>query len=152
MPSLPLIAIYTDCCLVIVESQNWLAKSTLYAFSRYKTENCLYYDLSGGLWRLALDSAKYSPSPLSRLISVFYNPSFQVKLHWQYMGHFTLEDLKERIFYCIDHDDDVLTQFIGSKTLKSKLAQCNTFDQVIRVLNDCVFKPNLDLIGERPRY
>jgi hypothetical protein len=146
MPTLPIIAIYTDYCIDIIYSFSLLEASTLYAFSRLEKDNCIYFDRNGDLWKMSAHSKKYDSTPFIRFISVFYKPSIEISIRWYHQGNFSVEQLKENINDCIDKDDDVLTQFINSETLKLKIYKSSSFDEVTNVLNNYVFKPDFEKI------
>jgi hypothetical protein len=126
-----------------------LDQTTLYGYIRHTADEGIYYDKDGFKWTSAIYSRKFKPSFLTKLLAnTFYNPTIKVERTWTKIGRYELSELKEEVNHCIDLDDDVLTQFIGASELKLKVKQSNSFEELVWLLFDYVFKPNPKVTGE----
>jgi hypothetical protein len=68
------------------------------------------------------------------LANTVYNPRFEVELHWERIGQYPLEELKDLVCSLADKDDDILTQFIDRARIRKAVSACASFDELARVL------------------
>ena len=59
-----------------------------------------------------------------------------------------MERLKDHIRFCIDQDDDIITQFVEADNLKGKLDECGSFQDIIDMLYKYVYSPDEEKIYE----
>ena len=148
-PTFPIISIYLERGLEILNTQDPLDQITLNGLVKFDSNDCLYYDQLGIEWKSEIVSSNQKITFLSKLLAKsLYNPLVAIKRSWIQNGNCTLQDLVKKINYCIDNDDDVLTQFVDADNLKSKVDMCEDFDSLVKTLTDLIFKPNLQLIDE----
>ena len=148
-PPLPIVTIYREKGIDILNGEYPLDQTTLYGYIKHNADEAIYFDKDGVKWTLAIYSRKFKPSFLTKLLAnTFYNPTIKVERTWTKIGRYELSELIEKVNHCIDLDDDVLTQFIDASQLKLKVKQSNSFEELVRLLFDYVFKPNQEVIGE----
>jgi hypothetical protein len=148
-PPLPIVTIYREKGIDILNGEYPLDQTTLYGYIRHNSDKAIYYDKDGFKWTSEIYSQKFQPSFLTKLLArTFYNPIIKVERTWTKIGRYTLPELIEKVNHCIDLDDDLLTQFIGASELKLKVKQSKSFEELVKLLFDYVFKPNHGVIGE----
>jgi hypothetical protein len=148
-PSFPIVTIYHENSIDILNGEYPLNQTTLYGYIKYKSDKYIYYDKDGFKWESSINSQKYKPTLLIKLLAnTFYNPTIKVERNWTKVGGYELSELIEKGNQCIDLDHDVLTQFIDASDLKAKVSNSQTFEDVVTTLFDYVFKPNPTLIRE----
>ena len=148
-PPLPIVTINHKNALDILNGDYPLDQTTLYGYIKHKDNNCVYYDKDGNKWTSSFYSRKYKPTLLTRMLAnTFYNPIIRIERTWTNIGRYELAELIETVNQVIDLDDDVLTQFTDGSTLKRKVSQADSFDKLVQLLLDYVFKPNPNVIEE----
>lgn len=148
-PPFPIVTIYRENAIDILNGEHALNQTTLYGYIKHESDKNIYYDKDGMQWTSSIYSQKYKPTLLTKLLaSTFYNPTIKVERTWAQIGRYELPELIKQVIHCMDLDDDVLTQFIGASELKLKVSQSNSFEELVRLLFDYVFKPNQEVIGE----
>ena len=148
-PTLPIVTIYREKGIDILGDEYPLDQTTLYGYIKHESDESIYYDKGGFKWTSTINSQKYKPSLLTKLLAnTFYNPTIKVERTWSKIGRYELSELIEKINRCIDLDDDVLTQFIEASKLKAKVSKSDSFERLVELLFDYVFKPNPKVIGE----
>ena len=112
-PPFPIVTIYRDNAIDILNGEYPLNQTTLYAYIKHESDRSRYYDKDGFIWTSSIYSQKYKPTLLTKLLAnTFYNPTIKVDRTWIKIGRYELSELKEKINHCIDLDADILTQFI----------------------------------------
>lgn len=141
-PEFPLISIYKDRALFIYNSDKKFRRITTYTFLRQNPDEKKLYDKNGNIWTFAFVNANIKDNSLTRfLANTVYNPGINVDLDWKLIGKHNIVSLKQDLFNAIDKDnDDIITQFEESETIKSELSSCDTFQQIIDTLIKLVFK------------
>jgi hypothetical protein len=146
IPSLPLISIYKD-FPNIIDANYPLNKSTLLGVLKKSSDKTLYFDKEGKVWSSTILSEGYKPTLIDKLLAyTFYNPLLDIKRSWVQLRDYDLQELKERICYCIDKDDDILTQFIEGDMLKLIISNCTDFNSIVKTLLKYVFNPDEEQI------
>jgi hypothetical protein len=141
-PPFPIITIYHGNVIDILNGDYPLDQTTLYGYIKHKTDNSVYYDRNGLKWTSSIYSPKYKRTLLTRLLAnTFYNPTIKVERTWEEIGPYKLAELIEKVNHYIDLDDDILTQFSEGSKLKTKVSQSESFEELVQLLFDYVFKP-----------
>jgi hypothetical protein len=141
-PKLPVIYIYRESSLDIITGEYPLDEMTLYGLFKKKSDKAIYYDQEGVKWECIISSSKYKPTILNKILANTINPTIKVEHLWTQIGRYTLPELKDNVKYCIDEDDDMLTQFLDANELKSRIDRCDNFNSILDTLLQFVFKPN----------
>lgn len=148
-PTFPIISIYRERGLEILNTHDPLDQITLNGIVKFDINDCLYYDQLGIVWTSEIVSSNKKITSLSKFLAKsLYNPLVVIKRSWIQNGNYNLQDLVKKINYCIDNDDDVLTQFVDADDLKSKVNMCRDFDSLVKTLTDLIFKPDLQMIRD----
>jgi hypothetical protein len=147
-PQLPLIAISAD-FLELVDKDYPLNQATAYGLIKGANNVTQYFDKEGNVWRSEIIPKNFRSTFLTRLLAkTFYNPKLDVDRIWTRTRDYNLKELKECICFCIDKDDDILTQFVEADTLKARLRGCNNFKEIVEVLSKYVYNPDEEKIYE----
>ena len=141
-PEFPLISIYKDRALFIYNSDKKFRRITTYTFLQQNPDENKLYDKNGNVWTFVFVNAKVKDNSLTRfLANTVYNPGINVDLKWKLIDKYNVESLKQDLFNAIDkEEDDIITQFEESETIKSALSSCDTFQQIVDTLIKLVFK------------
>ena len=141
-PEFPLISIYKDRALFIYNSDKKFRRISTYTFLKQNPDENKLYDKNGNVWTFVFVNAKVKDNSVTRfLANTVYNPDINVDLEWKLIDKHNTESLKKDLFNAIDKDeDDIITQFEESETIKSALSSCDTFQQIIDTLIKLVFK------------
>lgn len=71
----------------------------------------------------------------SLLRSIFFSNSWvDVSLKCITEGAFSLDELKFGVLQCIEHDDDILTQFFGREDIAEAIRQADSFRKIVAIL------------------
>ena len=101
------------------------------------------YDKQGNKWSYKQVSDKFKSTFLTKLLAkTFYNPLLEAKVIWTQVGSYQIKELQNKLKYCIDKDDDIITQFEEGDVIKSNLDKSDTFDNILEVLKKYVFEVN----------
>lgn len=123
-PPLPLIAINNG-YLQLVDKDYPFNQTNALGLIRKVVDNTSYFDRNGKCWNSEIIAKDFRPTMLTRLLAyTFYNPKLVVERIWTQGGSYVLNELKQQVHYCIDKDNDILTQFLESGHLKAKLEGC----------------------------
>lgn len=140
-PTFPLICICSDGSLDLITGENLLSKvSTLALINSTFFDNAILHDKYGNQWTYIPVVDNFKNTWLTKLLArTFYNPSYDAKTVWTLKGSYDLSDLKQQLNYCVDKDDDIITQFAEAEVIKSAIDNSSSFDNVLQVLNKYVF-------------
>jgi len=73
-------------------------------------------------------------SPWRRLLAyTVYNPELDVRAQWHRIGDYKIEELRSVFLAAVEHDDDVLTQFVERDELIERLKAASTFQDLVKV-------------------
>jgi hypothetical protein len=147
-PPLPLIAITAN-SLELVDKDYPLNQATALGLIKEAINSTKYFDKDGKIWNSQISSRNFKSTLLTRLLAnTFYNPRVKVDRTWIQTGDYALERLKDHIRFCIDQDDDIITQFVEADNLKGKLDECGSFQDIIDMLYKYVYSPDEEKIYE----
>ncbi|WP_153798013.1 hypothetical protein [Foetidibacter luteolus] len=139
-PTFPAVSIYKKRGLSVFYNDSVFKKISTYTYLSQSPQENKFYDAAGKFWTLTYINQKVKNDFWTRfLANSFYNPTIEIKLGWTEEGVYTLGELKEKIFVCIDKDDDIITQFVEADFLKDKIYSCETFHQILTILDEHVF-------------
>ena len=127
--------------LDIIEDEKPFAKVSVLTIINNRPNNTIIYDGENNKWTYELTSDQYNNTFLTRLLAkTIYNPQLDATVNWSRLGTYSLEELKDEIYACIDADDDILTQFEEGDHIKSVIDNCIDFQAIIRQLKKYVFE------------
>jgi len=136
-PDFPLITITEGQWLDIIETEP--TKASISSINALSKTNDLLIDRNLNSWKMKL-APKDKIAPTTFFFSKVFPILVPVKITWIKSDKYLLDDVKKEIKYCIEKDDDILTQFIEPKPLINKINYCNDFESILKVLNDWIFK------------
>ena len=146
-PCFPIISIYSNSDVKILESEYPLKLMSLHEYLKQKVSRTVYYDKAGLRWTLSIHSEKYKSTFITKLLArTVYSPIILVKRTWTLDGPYSLIELIKKINHRIELDRDIITQYIGVDELKAKVTRCTTFENIIKVLNNDIFIPGPQLM------
>jgi hypothetical protein len=96
-------------------------------------DNATVYAPHGQKLRIGHPIVK-QPTFIARLLSGFRTKRVMVPLSYHPDGSFTVAELKASIVVCLDHDDDILTQFQEYNAIRTRLNNDQTFEDVVATL------------------
>ena len=148
-PIFPLLCHSADDMIWPVPEENYFSKA---ATSALLDPSCFkgnyLFDSGGNKWTYHLISDEFENILLNPLvINAFNNQLHEAKVIWTFAGTYNLSELKERIDYCIDRDeDDVLTQFEAPSIIKSEIDRAQTFEDIMSILDKYIFSVSEETI------
>ncbi len=138
-PKFPIITVYKDFPELVL-SEIELEKSN--ALAVLKLKNVKAYDAEGIKWRYDLKSEQVKNNFWTRLTAnTFYNPTVQTQPIWTKMDSYTIEEIQVKLKECINKDDDLLTQFIGSEELIRAIDKAKDFKDLCSILQKLTIDP-----------
>lgn len=110
------------------------------------------FDTDGNKWTYQLVSDEFKNTLLNRILAnTFDNRLHDAKVIWTLVGSYSLSELQERIIYCIENDDDVLTQFEDAQVIIGEIDKAPTFDSIMQILDKYIFDVNEEpLLNQEP--
>lgn len=97
-------------------------------------EKTTVFDRDGRKWRATGIKVPFKKSWWRVLLAnTVYNPRVSVTVEWQRPTEYRIEELKQAYSKAVDQDDDILTQFVEAPELKKKIAEAQTFDDLMGV-------------------
>ena len=151
-PLFPLICITKSNGIDLVPAESHFSKVAASAlFNTSIFHNTLLFDKNYTIWKYQQVSDKFKNNLLTKLLAkTFYNPLLEAKIIWTNAGSFKLKDLQEKLKFCVDEDDDIITQFEEAEIIKASIDQATNFDEIIKVLEKYIFAVNEEeLLKER---
>lgn len=146
-PTFPIISIYDNRDLKVLESEYPLKLMSLHEYFIQKNARTVYYDKNGLKWKLSIHSEKYKPTFVTKLLArTIYSPIIMVQRTWTLIGPYFLDEVINKINYRLELDRDIITQFIGVDELKAKVTCCTTFESITKFMNEYIFKPGPQLM------
>ena len=145
-PNFPLISIYNK-ALEIIASENVLTNTSALEIILRKNSDkeSFVFDNNGSKWTYKLKTQNFKINFVSELLAfTFYNPAVKADISWIKLDDYNLSELKNVIFNCIEEDDDILTQFVNSKTLGEAINNSDSFEDVYESLRKYCFEFNED--------
>lgn len=140
-PTYPIILTDPGGYLDLIDNEDGLTDSNVLGLIKEVQKNFQAYDKDGFLWRVSEIDSNYRINALTKLLAyTVYNPIIKVSLTWTKIGGYKLDELKKDICNQTDRDDDVITQFSDGEVIKEKVKECDSFDDLIRILNKYIFK------------
>lgn len=140
-PTYPIILTDPSGYLDLIDNEDGLTDSNVLGLIKEVQKNFQAYDKDGFLWRVSEIDSNYRINALTKLLAyTVYNPIIKVSLAWTRIGVYKLDELKTDICNQTDKDDDVITQFEDGEVIKDNLKTCDSFDDIVRILNKYVFK------------
>jgi hypothetical protein len=95
-------------------------------------ETKIVFDAVGKKWRASGVRSRWKKSWwLTLLANTVFNPRVDIEVLWRDPEPYTLEDLKLIYTKAVDRDDDILTQFIEADVLKRKIAEAQSFENLV---------------------
>lgn len=95
-------------------------------------QHCVVYDVDGVAWTFRFDRPASGFSILARLAAhIAYNPRHDVGIVWERIGPYSLSEVKDAYLDAVDHDDDILTQFVEPEALSERVRGCQTFRDLV---------------------
>ena len=91
------------------------------------------YDACRTKWKMQYE--RPTSSVLDRLIQHFRAPNMIVPVRWQECGSYPIEELRAVFLKAVEHDDDVLTQFVEREELVQRLSNATEFEELLRIWN-----------------
>jgi len=121
--------------IYICQSEKALTRARVYAVTGNFFSDAAAFDGNGTLWNV---SEVLTPYPLNFVRKILartvFNPRVGIDVHWKSQRQFELDELKNILRQIIDADDDVITQFISAKELKSRIDTASTFGNLLKKL------------------
>lgn len=119
--------------IYICQSQKALTQASVYRVIGNFFSDAAAFDRNGTLWHV---SEVLTPYPLNFirkfLARTVFNPRIRIDVHWKVHRQFELDELKDMLRQIVDSDDDVITQFISAKELKSRIDKASTFENLLK--------------------
>jgi hypothetical protein len=145
-PDFPIISIYDNEVIELLNDEKILKRGN--ALGLLIKSDKILFDNSGVKWTYTLlTNRKIIDNNLFRLIyKWFYNPVFTGDINWIKIGRYDIDELKNSIKLCIDKDDDILTQFLDSVTLKTKIENCGSFENIWQTIDKYVYNVDEEAI------
>jgi hypothetical protein len=143
-PAFPLICISKGTDLEIIPDENCFSKIRTSALidTNFFTDT-FFFDKNNIIWSHKQVSDKFKNNFFTKLLAMtFYNPLLDTKVIWNKVGTYYIKELQDQLKYCVDKDDDIITQFEEADVIKLSLEQAMTFDDILKVLNKYVFDVN----------
>ena len=110
---------------------------SLYAFVKGYWSRLKLFDASGMEWAVAEAVPTRPCSQLAKwLAPICYNPIITVTLRFEKPRHYTVDRLRQLVCQAIDHDEDIMTQFVEADALKAHVQATTSLADLIAVLID----------------
>ena len=132
-PAFPVIAIFDDMFSINYEEDY----SKTFRWGLKELEQHDLYDQDGYLWNVKLHLKNKSKFEVIKKL-LFWFKKVSVIATWNRVRNYELIELKNQISNAIDNDDDVLTQFVEGEEFKRKVSGCNSYAQLIRLIDVAV--------------
>jgi hypothetical protein len=140
-PKFPIISIYND-AVDLIPDETFLEKAKVLGILKGNLDS-IVFDSNEKKWTYKLNADKVTDNFMTRfLANTFYNPTVNVIPEWKMIGVYEIDEIKKELIKCIEKDDDILTQFIGSEEIKNYINKVNSFDAIYNVLHKYVFEYN----------
>jgi hypothetical protein len=117
---------------------DWIELETLVATKRIlmrldsgKEYNFTAYAANGTKWIMRYESPGFSI--WSRLSQFRRTPKVVVPVRWDRRGTYNVDELRAVFLKAVEHDDDVLTQFVERDDLISRLKAASSFKDFVGV-------------------
>lgn len=143
-PTFPLICIAEDGTLDLVLTVTSLETASATSLMRPSYfEKQILFDVNCNKWQYRQVAKDFKNNFFSRFFAkVFYNKIYPVEVIWSYHNTYSIDELKEKINFCIDKDDDILTQFEEADVIKAAINKSLDFYGILQVLDKYVFSVN----------
>jgi hypothetical protein len=136
-PIFPVILIIDGISLKISNGEKEMSKVRFLDLEE-PPDDQLAYDSQGMMWAFYHEA----PPLKNRFWNMVRNPLVEARIEWTPVITFDLNHLKSKINFCLDKDHDILTEHEEADFLKLKILDCNSFSEILTVLNKYVFEVN----------
>jgi hypothetical protein len=92
---------------------------------------CMVYDAAGVRWEFRFQPSKPEYSWLDKFLANFYNPLEPVSVSWKRGENYAFSELQEAYLDALDHDDDILTQFVEEAELRKRIEESTAFSELV---------------------
>jgi hypothetical protein len=90
------------------------------------------FDAAGGAWGFRYERPHGGFSFVRRLLTkTVSNPTREVALFWTHLRPYPLSELRDAYLDAIEHDDDILTQFVEREELLRRVQQSQNFHDLV---------------------
>jgi len=97
-------------------------------------EQSTVYDAGGQRWQSNGIDCSYRRSWWTVLLAnTVYNPRISVAILWRPPCDYVLDELKRGYAQAVEHDDDILTQFVSASELQRRIAAAQSFADLVEV-------------------
>ena len=142
-PTYPLILCDKSGYLDLIDHDDNLAHTNVLGFLKGAYLGFTAYDNHGNTWTVKQLKTTYRINGLTRLLAyTIYNPIIKVTFQWKKGRGYQFDRLKQKIVKQIDKDDDVLTQYEDGEVIKQEIQKCESFSELIFILNKFIFQIN----------
>jgi hypothetical protein len=139
-PTFPLLVIEDQGYLQLIEDESPLTRCNALGLIKGFYKKIRAYDSIGFIWIVEDVQTSFKINRLSKFLAFsIYNPSLEVSLSWKKWKNYGLEELKYDLKKRVDQDDDIITQFFDSDTIKNAIDESVSFNQLLQELNKLVF-------------
>ena len=114
--------------------QSSVRNMTLLAAINSHPEKEIAYDRFGMKWCLVEMRSRWKNSWFGTLLTrTTFNPLVEVQVSWSKPEPYRLEELKESYVHALDQGGQALTQSVDTGKLKTRIAEAQSFDDLIEV-------------------
>ena len=90
------------------------------------------FDAAGSAWSFHYERPPGGFSFVSRLLTkTVMNPIREVAVHWTRLRSYQLPELRDAYIDAIEHDDDILIQFVEREELRRRVQQSQSFRDLV---------------------
>jgi hypothetical protein len=104
---------------------------TLFRLRSAKRYEFIAYDANQTKWKKQYENPHFSI--WNRFQQYIRSAKVVVPVRWDQIGRYDIEELRDLFLKAVQHDDDVLTQFVEREDLISLLNAATTFDDLVRI-------------------
>ena len=120
------------------EGEDWIELETqvaternLFRLGSAKKYAFIAYAANETKWKMRYESPGFSI--WTRLTQYLRTPKILVPVRWLHRGSYRIDELRSTFLKALEHDDDVLTQFVEREELISRLNAAGTFEELVRI-------------------